>query len=118
MPSLPLLRGGKIAETSPQERALWQREEMPSSVLNSIAAFMEENKVNYRWKKGIFALNNSPDAQPQSFPRSPNGTRKVYASMWGESTNLSLWWGQGCGDWCLYRGSCARFWLDGGRLAA
>ena len=62
-------------------------EDMPKAVLNSIATFMEENKVSYRWKKGdIFCLNNSLVMHSRNpFTHPPNGSRKVYASMWGES---------------------------------
>lgn len=64
-------------------------EEMPRDVLESIASYMEAKKISYRWKKGdIFCLNNrlvmhsrNPFVHPQG------STRKVYASMWGESVS-------------------------------
>lgn len=64
-------------------------EEMPTDVLESIASFMESNKVNYRWKKGdIFCLNNRLVMHSRNpFTHPPNFKRKVYASMWGESIN-------------------------------
>eukprot|EP00804_Cyclotella_cryptica_P024776 CCRYP_001744-RC/>CCRYP_001744-RC protein AED:0.10 eAED:0.10 QI:259/1/1/1/1/1/7/113/645 len=57
-------------------------EEMDLDVLQSIAEFMEENKVSYKWKKGdIFALNNRLVMHSRN---SYTGPRRVYASMFGD----------------------------------
>eukprot|EP00606_Chrysophyceae_sp_TOSAG23-5_P001004 GSChrysophyteH2.ASY1.ANO1.1461.1 assembled CDS len=57
-------------------------EVMDRQVLESIADYMEKNKVSYQWKKGdVFALNN----RLVMHSRNPfTGSRKVYASMWGD----------------------------------
>ncbi len=62
-------------------------EEMPNDVLESIAGYMEANKVSYRWKKGdVFCLNNRLVMHSRNpFTHPLGSTRKVYASMWGES---------------------------------
>lgn len=60
-------------------------ESMPQDVLNSIAAFMEQHKVSYKWKKGdIFALDNRLVMHSRN---SFTGPRKVYASMWGDAVD-------------------------------
>ena len=61
-------------------------EEMPRDVLESIASFMEANKVSYKWKKGdVLCLNNRLVMHSRNFKQPSGGSRKVYASMWGES---------------------------------
>lgn len=57
---------------------------MDTECLDAIAAFMEANKVSYRWKKGdIFAINN----RLVMHSRNPfTGPRRVYASMFGDAT--------------------------------
>jgi len=54
---------------------------MPEEVLQSIADFMEENRVLYTWKKGdVMALNN----RLVMHSRNPfDGKRRVLASIWG-----------------------------------
>lgn len=56
---------------------------MDEAVLESIAQFMEENKVSYQWKKGdIFALNNRLVMHSRN---SFTGARRVYAAMFGDA---------------------------------
>ena len=56
-------------------------EEMDENVLEAIAKFMEENKVNYTWQKGdFFALNNRLVMHSRN---AYTGTRRVYAAMFG-----------------------------------
>lgn len=55
---------------------------LPSDVLEDIAAFMDRNKVAYKWKKGdILALNNRLVMHSRN---SFSGPRKIYASIWGD----------------------------------
>ncbi|KAL7484753.1 hypothetical protein ACHAW6_010367 [Cyclotella cf. meneghiniana] len=55
---------------------------MDLDVLQSIATFMEKNKVSYKWKRGdIFALNNRLVMHSRN---SYTGPRRVYASMFGD----------------------------------
>uniref|UniRef100_A0A7S2I4B2 NADP-dependent oxidoreductase domain-containing protein n=1 Tax=Helicotheca tamesis TaxID=374047 RepID=A0A7S2I4B2_9STRA len=57
-------------------------EPMDESILESIAKFMDENKVSYMWKKGdVFALNNRLVMHSRN---AFTGVRRVYASMWGD----------------------------------
>jgi alpha-ketoglutarate-dependent taurine dioxygenase len=57
-------------------------EMIPCDVLESIAIFMEKNRVCHQWKKGeIMALNN----RLVMHSRNPfEGARQVYASIWGD----------------------------------
>lgn len=56
---------------------------MDESILESIANFMEENKVSYQWQKGdFFALNNRLVMHSRN---SYTGKRRVYASMFGDA---------------------------------
>jgi D-xylose reductase len=63
-------------------------DQMPEDVLQSIANFMQANRVLYTWKKGdIMALNN----QLVMHSRNPFvGERKVYASIWGGPSSVVL----------------------------
>jgi diketogulonate reductase-like aldo/keto reductase len=56
-------------------------EKMPEQVLQSIADFMEENRILYTWNKGdVMALNN----RLVMHSRNPfEGKRRVLASIWG-----------------------------------
>lgn len=56
-------------------------ERMPEQVLQSIADFMEDNRILYTWKKGdVMALNN----RLVMHSRNPfQGKRRVLASIWG-----------------------------------
>lgn len=55
---------------------------MDESTLESIATFMESNKVAHQWKDGeILALNNRLVMHSRN---NFSGVRKVYASLWGE----------------------------------
>jgi len=56
-------------------------EKMPEDVLESIAGYMERERVLYSWKKGdILALNN----RLVMHSRNPfEGKRRVFASIWG-----------------------------------
>jgi diketogulonate reductase-like aldo/keto reductase len=56
-------------------------DQMPEEVLQSIADFMEQNRVLYTWKKGdVMALNN----KLVMHSRNPfDGKRRVLASIWG-----------------------------------
>mmetsp|Transcript_7037 Transcript_7037/g.10302 ORF Transcript_7037/g.10302 Transcript_7037/m.10302 type:complete len:565 (+) Transcript_7037:1-1695(+) len=56
---------------------------MDATTLKSIAKFMEENKVSYKWKKGdFFALNNRLVMHSRN---SYTGKRRVYAAMFGDA---------------------------------
>ena len=56
---------------------------MDESILESIAQFMEQNKVSYQWQKGdIFALNNRLVMHSRN---SFTGPRRVYAAMFGDA---------------------------------
>ena len=60
------------------------KSEMDESVLESIANFMESNKVAHKWKAGeILALNNRLVMHSRN---NFTGVRKVYASLWGDLT--------------------------------
>lgn len=56
---------------------------MDRTTLEAIATYLENTKVNYKWKAGdVFAINN----RLVMHSRNPYiGSRKVYASMWGDS---------------------------------
>jgi D-xylose reductase len=56
-------------------------EPMPVDVLEDIAAYMDQHKINYSWKQGdFFALNN----RLVMHSRNPfHGPRRIYASMFG-----------------------------------
>lgn len=57
---------------------------MDEAVLESIANFMEMNKVAHKWKAGeILALNNRLVMHSRN---NFTGTRRVYASLWGDIT--------------------------------
>mmetsp|Transcript_44357 Transcript_44357/g.53595 ORF Transcript_44357/g.53595 Transcript_44357/m.53595 type:complete len:659 (-) Transcript_44357:197-2173(-) len=60
-------------------------DKMPESVLQSIADFMQEHRVMYKWKKGdVMALNN----RLVMHSRNPfRGPRRVLASLWGGLTD-------------------------------
>jgi len=56
---------------------------MDEEILESIAKFMEEKKISYKWKKGdIFAINNRLVMHSRN---SFTGARRVYASMFGDA---------------------------------
>jgi len=56
---------------------------MDENVLNSIAKFMKDNKVSYKWQKGdFFALNNRLVMHSRN---SFTGVRRVYAAMFGDA---------------------------------
>jgi D-xylose reductase len=59
---------------------------MDESILQSIANFMNQHRILYKWKKGdIMAINN----QLIMHSRNPfTGPRRVLASIWGPSTVL------------------------------
>ncbi|KAL3772242.1 hypothetical protein ACHAWO_012640 [Cyclotella atomus] len=58
-------------------------DEMDLDVLQSIANFMEDNKISYKWKKGdIFALNNRLVMHSRN---AYTGARRVYAAMFGDA---------------------------------
>jgi D-xylose reductase len=63
-------------------------ERMPEDVLQSIADFMQANRVMYNWKQGdIMALNN----QLVMHSRNPYaGKRRVFASIWGPPKATSI----------------------------
>jgi hypothetical protein len=56
---------------------------MDETILESIAGFMEANKVSYKWKAGdFFAINN----RLVMHSRNPyTGIRRVYAAMFGDA---------------------------------
>jgi diketogulonate reductase-like aldo/keto reductase/alpha-ketoglutarate-dependent taurine dioxygenase len=57
-------------------------EVMDQIVLNSIASFMEQHKVAYKWNKGdLFALDNRLVMHSRNSYDSP---RRILASMWGD----------------------------------
>jgi D-xylose reductase len=58
-------------------------EPMPVDVLEDIAAFMDQHKINYSWKQGdFFALNN----RLVMHSRNPfQGPRRIFASMFGDT---------------------------------
>lgn len=62
-------------------------EEMPIPVLEDIANFMSQHKINYSWKKGdFFALNN----RLVMHSRNPfTGPRRIYAAMFGDAPLVS-----------------------------
>ncbi len=58
-------------------------EAMEESILEAIAKFMDENKVNYKWQKGdFFCLNNRLVMHSRN---SYTGKRRVYAAMFGDA---------------------------------
>jgi diketogulonate reductase-like aldo/keto reductase/alpha-ketoglutarate-dependent taurine dioxygenase len=58
-------------------------EQMPMHVLQDIAHFVDQNKINYSWEKGdFFALNN----RLVMHSRNPfTGPRRIYAAMFGDT---------------------------------
>jgi len=55
---------------------------MDESILESIANFMDKNKVSYKWQKGdFFALNNRLVMHSRN---SFTGVRRIYAAMFGD----------------------------------
>jgi len=61
---------------------------MDPEVLEDIAAYMEANKVSYKWKKGdVFALHNQLVMHSRN---SYEGTRRVYAAMFGDTQEETI----------------------------
>jgi len=65
-------------------------EKMPEDVLESIATFMQENRVIYPWKAGdILALQNMLVMHSRN-PYDPSFARRVLASIWGPPANKNV----------------------------